>query len=446
MDSLVATISSAPAARVILKPRKALPFYGRHPWVLASAVDRVEPTSLASEHFLDLDGQVVDLINEKGRFIARGFYNGQSRIRVRLFTWQESEPLDEGLFRRRLAAAIDLRRRIGYEPAVGQAASLPSASVDKQAACRYDDSDKQAACRYEQTATRLVFSEADGLSGLIVDRYGDCLAVQPTSLAMAQRVEMIVQILQELLVPRAIVLRTEKSMAQLEGIELSEGQVWGELPEGPLTIREHGLAYEVDLHSGQKTGFYLDQRENRRTAAGYLRGRRVLDMFCYTGGFAMAASRLGGASEVVGIDSSKRAIAQAQRNAELNGLPNVRFEIGDGFQTLDAYIQQGAKFDAVILDPPKFARGRGGANQALMAYHRLNRAAVELLTPGGILISCSCTGGVTREDFQMMLSGVAQKSRRDMRILEQRGASPDHPVAATCLETEYLKCMICEIT
>jgi len=418
MESPVATISAAPVARVILKPRKALPFYGRHPWVLASAVDRVEPTSLASEHFLDLDGQVVDLINEKGKFVARGFYNGQSRIRVRLFTWQESEPLDEALFRRRLAAAIDLRRKIGCEP-------------------EHDRS---------ETATRLVFSEADGLSGLIVDRYGDCLAIQPTSLAMAQRLELIVAILQELLAPRAIVLRTEKSMAQLEGIELPEGQVWGELPEGPLTIREHGLAYEVDLHAGQKTGFYLDQRENRRAAAGYLRGRRVLDMFCYTGGFAMAAAKLGGASEVLGIDASKRAIAQAQRNAEVNGLSNVRFDIGEGFQTLDSLIERGEKFDAVILDPPKFARGRGGASQALMAYHRLNRAAVELLTPGGILVTCSCTGGVTHEDFQMMLSGVAQKSRRDMRILEQRGASPDHPISATCLETEYLKCMICEIT
>jgi 23S rRNA (cytosine1962-C5)-methyltransferase len=453
MESPVATISAAPVARVILKPRKALPFYGRHPWVLASAVDRVEPTSLASEHFLDLDGQVVDLINDKGRFVARGLYNGQSRIRVRLFTWQESEPLDEALFRRRLAAAIDLRRRLGYEPVqasgmrehpdtVGQVTMEDHREADASRSPhpRSPEVDRST------SATRLVFSEADGLSGLIVDRYGDCLAVQPTSLAIAQRLEMIVAILQELLAPRAIVLRTEKSMAQLEGIELPENQVWGELPESPLNIREHGLAYEVDLHAGQKTGFYLDQRENRRAAAGYLRGRRVLDMFCYTGGFAMTAARLGGASEVVGIDSSKRAIAQAQRNAELNGLPNVRFDVGDGFPTLDAFIQQGKKFDAVILDPPKFARGRGGANQALMAYHRLNRAAVELLTPGGILITCSCTGGVTREDFQMMLSGVAQKSRRDMRILEQRGASPDHPIAATCLETEYLKCMICEIT
>jgi 23S rRNA (cytosine1962-C5)-methyltransferase len=418
MESPVASIPSAPVARVILRPRKALPFYGRHPWVLASAVDRVEPTSLASEHFLDLDGQVVDLINEKGKFIARGFYNSKSRICVRLFTWQETEALDEELLRRRIAAAIDLRRRIGYEPEHDRA----------------------------ETATRLVFSEADRLSGLIVDRYGDCLAIQPTSLAMAQRLETLVGILQELLAPRAIVLRTEKSMVQLEGIELPDSQTWGELPEGALTIREHGLAYEVDLHIGQKTGFYLDQRENRRAAASYLRGRRVLDMFCYTGGFAMAAAKLGGATEVVGIDASKRAVAQAQRNAELNGLANLQFEVGDGFQKLDALTGQGEKFDAVILDPPKFARGRGGANRALMAYHRLNRAAVELLTPGGILVTCSCTGGVTREDFLLMLSGVAQKSRREMRILEQRGASPDHPVSATCLETEYLKCMICEIT
>jgi 23S rRNA (cytosine1962-C5)-methyltransferase len=220
----------------------------------------------------------------------------------------------------------------------------------------------------------------------------------------------------------------------------------GRLPEDPLTIREHGLAYEVDLHAGQKTGFYLDQRENRRAAAAYLRGRRVLDMFCYTGGFAMAAAALGGARDVLGIDASKKAIAQARRNAELNGLTNVRFDVGDAFQSLDRLIEQGERFDAVILDPPKFARGRAGTNQALMAYHRLNRAAALLLTPGGILVTCSCTGGVTREDFLLMLSGVAQKSGRDLRILEQRGAAPDHPVAATCLETEYLKCMIGQTT
>jgi 23S rRNA (cytosine1962-C5)-methyltransferase len=451
MDPSTTVGHSLASARVILKPRKALPFYGRHPWVLASAVDRVEPTSVADEHLLDIDGQPVDLINEKGRFIARGFYNSQSRIRVRLYTWLAEEPLDQAFFRKKLEEAIDLRRQIGYEVADSRT----------------------------DTATRLVFSEADGISGLVVDRYGDCLVVQPTALGIAQRLEPIVDILQELLQPRAVVLRLDKATAQLEGLNAGDGEhhragdsplvgegamvrqrtveplasnipfpdghVWGELSAGPLVIREHGLAYEVDLHVGQKTGLYLDQRENRMAGAKYLRGKRVLDMFCYTGGFAMTAAALGGAKEVLGIDGSKRAIAQAVRNAEINGLLNVRFECGDGFKALDKLIEQGEKFDAVILDPPKFARGRGGAKQALMAYHRLNRAAVELLVGGGILLTCSCTGGVSREDFLLMLSGVAQKSRREMRVIEQRGAAPDHPIGATCLETEYLKCMICEI-
>jgi 23S rRNA (cytosine1962-C5)-methyltransferase len=402
------------AARVVLRPKKALPFYGRHPWVRDSAVERVEPTSIAGEHFLDLDGQTVDLMNEKGKFIARGFYNSQSRIRVRLYSWSPLEPLDEAFFRRRIEGAVELRRRIGY-----QASGLDAA--------------------------RLIFSEADGLSGLVVDRYGDYLVVQVTSLAMAQRLEMIVGVLQELLAPKAIVLRTEKSMAQIEGVELTEGKIWGELPEGTLEIHEHGLKYQIDLHEGQKTGFYLDQRENRKAAAGYVRGGRVLDMFSYTGGFAMCAAALGGASEVLGIDSSKRAVAQARANAAANNLANVRFDVGDGFQTLDALLNEEAKFDVVILDPPKFARSKSGVNQALMAYHRLNRSAIGLLPPGGILVTCSCSGGVTHEDFQFMLSGVAQKSGREIQILEQRGASPDHPISATCLETEYLKCFVCRV-
>jgi len=406
------------AARVWLKARKALPFYGRHPWVLASAIERVEiltPPGTAAE---ELDGQPVDLLNDKGKFIARGIYNSRGRIAVRLYTWSPEESIDEAFFRRRLESAIALRRQIGYE-----ADGAPRA----------------------ENACRLVFSEADGLSGLVVDRYGDSLVVQPTSLGIARRLSTITGILQELLSPSAIVIRHDKAMAEIENFEPPETQVVGELPDGPLTIREHAIAYEVDLHGGQKTGFYLDQRENRLAAARYARSRRVLDMFCYTGGFALTAAAVGQAKEVLAVDGSKKAIAQAQRNAEINGLANVQFECGDAFKKLDALLAQGERFDLVILDPPKFARGRGGANQALMAYHRLNRTAVELLVPGGVLVTCSCTGGVSREDFLLMLSGVAQKSGRDIRILEQRGAAADHPVSATCLETDYLKCVICDI-
>lgn len=416
------TNSGQPAARVILKPRKALPFYGRHPWVLAGAVDRVEPLTLAGEHLVDVDGQVVDLYNEKHKFIARGTYNAKSRIRVRLFTWKEAEFLDADFFRRRLQAAIAMRRQLGYEPTAEQLAAGASRS---------------------ETATRLVFSEADGLSGLVIDRYGDYLVLQPTSLAMTQRAEMLVEILQQELQPKGIILRGDKQTTQLEGIELSADRHWGELPAAPITIRENDLAFEVDLSEGQKTGFYLDQRENRVAAAKYLRGKRVLDLFCYTGGFGLNAAKLG-AAEVTGIDGSKKAIAQAQRNAELNGL-NVKFEVGDGFQTLDRLGEEDQKFDAIVLDPPKFAKSRSGVNAALQAYHRINKTAVALLPPGGILVTCSCSGTVSPEDFRLMLSGVAQKSGRDIQILEQRGAAADHPVAATCLETEYLKCFICRV-
>ncbi len=202
---------------------------------------------------------------------------------------------------------------------------------------------------------------------------------------------------------------------------------------------------EVDLRVGQKTGLYLDQRENRLAIAKYLKGRRVLDMFCYTGGFALSALALGGAREVLAIDTSAKAIATAEANASLNGIAGARFETDDGFQALDRLLAMGERFDAVILDPPKFARSRHAATDALRAYHRINRLACELLTPGGILVTCSCSGHVTREDFLYMLVGVAQQTKRDLQILETRGAAADHPVSATCVETEYLKCFICRV-
>ncbi len=407
------------AARIVLKAKKAQPFFGRHPWVLSSAIDRIEPTSLEGEHFLDLDGKVVDLLSDKGKFIARGLYNSRSRITIRLFSWSQEEDLDEAFWRKRLTQAVELRREIGYEPA--------------------EPNEERS-----RTATRLVFSEADGLSGLIVDRYGDYLVLMPTSLAMAQRIDVLASTLRSLVQPKGMVLRTDPSMLKLEGLELNDGRTWGAIPKEPIVIEEHGVKFEVDLRSGQKTGFYLDQRENRRIVGEYLQGKRVLDMFCYTGGFSLAAGKRG-AAEVLGVDGSKPAIARAEANAQRNELTNVRFEVADGFEKLDALAAAGEKFDAVILDPPKFAKGRSGVNAALMAYHRLNRSALNVLNPGGLLITCSCTGSVSREDFQHMLSGVAQKSGRDIRLLEQLGAAADHPVSATCLESEYLKCFVCRV-
>jgi 23S rRNA (cytosine1962-C5)-methyltransferase len=392
-------------AQVWLRPRKAQPFFGRHPWVLDTAISKTEGTAA--------DGDVVDLISDKGDFIARGLFNSRSRLRVRLYTWDASEPLDEAFFRRRLKAAIELRRDLGYAAAGG--------------------------------AVRLVYSEADGLSGLIVDRYGEYLSLQATSLALWQRLDKIVPLLMELLHPRGIVLRQERGAVQMEGMPHEEGRHWGELPAAPVFIEEHGLRYGVDLSEGHKTGFYLDQRENRRVVANYVQGRRMLDMFCYSGGFALNAVKHGGSNEVLCVDSSEKALALARGNAELNGLANLHFRAGDGFQVLQELAAERERFGVVVLDPPKFARNRAAVNDALMAYHRINRLAVDLLQPGGILVTCSCSGHVLREDFMHMLAGVAKRTGREIQVLEQRGAAPDHPISTTCLESEYLKCFICRV-
>jgi 23S rRNA (cytosine1962-C5)-methyltransferase len=391
--------------QVFLKPRKARPFYGRHPWVLDSAIDRVGGAPA--------DGDVVDLLSDKGKFIARGIFNAQSRIRVRLYTWDAAVQLDDAFWRARIEAAIELRRHLGYGDPAG--------------------------------AARLIFSEGDGLSGLVVDRYADYLAVQVTAQAMAVRLPQIVAMLVDMLHPKGIMIRTERGVSRTEGIELRDGPYWGAPPDGPLLIVDNGLQYEVDLAEGQKTGFYLDQRQNRIAAAGYCRDRRVLDMFCYSGGFSMAASAVGAARDVLGVDTSQRAVSLAWANAERNGLKNVRFQQGDGFETLESLLKAGERFGVVILDPPKFARSRGSLDEALRAYHWLNRLGVSLLDPGGILVTCSCSGHVSREDFLYMLVGVAQQTRREIQILDQRGASPDHPISASCLEGEYLKCFICRV-
>jgi 23S rRNA (cytosine1962-C5)-methyltransferase len=390
--------------RVILKSRKAKPFYGRHPWVLDSAVERLEGAPA--------DGDVVELIGPQGNFIARGLFNSQSRIIVRLYTWNRDEQLDEAFWRGRLEKAIELRSRL-----------------------RLDD---------RGGAARLAFSEGDNLSGLIVDRYGDYLAVQPTSLAVGLRLPVIVPMLVELVQPKGVMVRTEKGVAKAEGLELRDGPYWGEMPDGPITIEENGLRFSVDLAEGHKTGYYLDQRDNRRVTARYMSGLRVLDMFCYTGAFSLTAAAAG-ASEVLGVDTSEKAVVHARQNAELNGLTNVRFEQGNCFTAMEALAGEGQQFGGVVLDPPKFARSRRSIDEAMRAYHYLNRLGVELIEPGGILVTCSCSGHVTREDFELMLLGVAQQTRREIQILEQRGAAPDHPVSATCSEGAYLKCFICRV-
>lgn len=390
---------------IVLRPQKQGTFVARHPWVLERSI--VPPTDVPA------DGEVVELTIPSGRVMGRGIYNSRSHIRVRLYAWDGQAELNGDFWKMRLEQAIELRRRLGFDSPAG--------------------------------ATRLVFSEADGLSGLIVDRYGDYLVVQIAALAMSVRVDEIVGILGELVRPKGIVLRTDLKIAQAEGIEPRTGLAWGEAPPERVEIDEHGIRYEVDLGSGQKTGYYLDQRENHAATARYCRDQRVLDMCCYVGGFGLTAAKLGGAREVLGIDSSEKAVEQARKHAERNGIEQAKFETGECFESLERLVEAGEKFGVVVLDPPRFAFSRKGIDQALRAYHRLNRLGASLLEPGGILVTCSCSGRVSRDEFLKMLGGVSQKAGRDIQILEQRGPSPDHPVRTSCPETDYLKCYICRV-
>ena len=393
-------------ATVFIKPKRARPFFGRHPWVLESAVLRV--------HGEPADGAVVDVVTHDNNFIARGLWNASSRIRVRLYSFVQNQALDEVFWNTRIENAVGLRQQLGL--------------LSKKTGCR------------------LINSEGDSLSGVIVDQYGPYLALQVTALAMAERLDMISDSLERLVQPKGILLRgAERGLGKLEGLHLPDRLLRGEPPDGPIFVEEHGLRFGVDLTEGQKTGYYLDQKENRQAAAAYASGRRVLDMFCYSGGFGVASAVSGKASSVLSVDSSIKAISLARANAELNNATTMTVEQADAFEKLASLEEENAKFGLVILDPPKFARSRASASDALRAYHRINRLGVDLLEPGGILVTCSCSGAITRDDFLMMLSAVGQRSSRTLQLLEYRGAAPDHPVNLHCLEGEYLKCVIARV-
>jgi 23S rRNA (cytosine1962-C5)-methyltransferase len=392
-------------ARIILKPKRAQPFYGRHPWVFAGAIDRVDGSPA--------DGDEVDLVSHGGHFVARGLYNALSKIRVRLYFWEEGVPLDATFFRERLVNAVRLRHEI-------LKLNQPDAGY------------------------RIAFSESDFLSGMIVDRYGDWLGVQFTALGLGNRRVMIAELLRELVNPRGIYLRTEKGIGKLEGVELHDGPLWGEVPPADLTVVENGLRVLVNLPEGQKTGFYLDQRDNRAAVAQLAPGRRVLDAFCYSGGFGLHAAKAG-ASEVLGVDASEPALDLARRNAAANGLTNIAFECADVFRHLAAMVAVRRQFDVVVLDPPKFARNRAAVPEALKGYRRLHQLALKLLAKDGVLVSCCCTGLITLEELEDVIAQVAVESKRDLQILARRGAAPDHPVAITCRETGYLKCVISRV-
>lgn len=393
-------------SRVILAPGRDAPVRGRHPWIFSGAIRDVRGEVR--------DGDEVVVTDAGGAFLARGLYNGRSQIRVRCYAWDPDEALDAAFLAGRISRAVSVRRRLGLlEP---------------------------------EGASRLVFSEADGLSGVVVDRYRDWLTVQFTSLALWGRREAILEGLREAFPARGILLRTEKGILEEEGLAISDGLLEGEEPGGPVEILENGVRYAVDLRTGQKTGYYLDQRDNRARAALYATGRRVADVCCYTGGFTLPLLRAG-ADSVTGVDVSASALELARENAARNGMDGGRlgFVKSDAFRWLEAGGEAGERYGMVVLDPPRMARSERGVKGALRGYLRLNVAATRVLEPGGILVTCSCTGRISRDRFVAMLGEVERETGRRMRILEMHGQPPDHPVAPTCPETAYLKCVVASV-
>ena len=409
-DPLATSVETI-AVRVILAPRKARPFFGRHPWVFESAIEGVE----SPDGEEPAPGTAVELWSAKNEFIAHGLWNPHSNIRVRLYSWDQQQPVDSELLKLRIHQAVELRRLI------------------------FDLQNPQRGCR-------LVFSEADQLSGLTVDAYGRHLLVQFTSLALYQFKDQIVAALQTECAPDGIWLRTEKGMREAEQLEAVDGLICGVEPPSPVFLEEHGIRYGVDVQQGQKTGCYLDQRDNRMAAAKYMKDARVLDAFCFSGGFGIVAVKQGRAASVVGIDSSESALTMAAANAELNGVTaQCEYRRGDVRNELEAMAEQGSVFDVVVLDPPRMARTRGGLSRALKGYLRINLSALKVLKPGGILVTCSCSGLVSRDEFCEMIGDVARVANRPIQILEQHGQPADHPISATCPETEYLKMLICRV-
>lgn len=394
------------ANKVWLKPGRDKSVRNRHPWVYSGAIERVEGEPGG--------GDLVTLCDHGGRALATGYHNARSQIVVRVLTWEPGEAVDAGFWQRRLMAALARREALAL-----------SADTD---------------------AYRLVNAESDGLPGLVVDRYGDWLVLQSLTLGIEAHKPAILQALLGLRSPRGVYERSDVDVRRHEGLGAVTGVLSGEEPPAPLVIGENGLRFAVDVRHGHKTGFYLDQRDNRRRVAAYCSGRDVLNVFSYTGGFGVYARRAG-ATSVVNLDSSHDALLGAEENLRLNDLAREDDEQleGDAFQVLRALRQEGRTFDLVVLDPPKFAFSRAQLTQATRGYKDVNMLAMQLLRPGGILCTFSCSGLVSEDLFQKVLFGASVDVGREVRILERLGQAGDHPVLLSFPEGAYLKGFVCQV-
>jgi 23S rRNA (cytosine1962-C5)-methyltransferase len=384
---------------VTLRRGRAKPIWAGHPWVLSGAVAKVggEPAP----------GDVVTVFDDAGRPIGRGFFAPKARITVRMLSLDPDEAIDTAFFARRVERAVDLRASLG----------LP------------DD---------RTTAYRLVHSEGDGLPGVVVDRYGEYLVVQLTVRGMEVHAQALAGALAAVPGVRGAVLRSVGRRSAEEGLAGEDGPFFGGAPPERIEVVENGIRHLVDTAAGQKTGHFADHRLNRAVVQSMAGGRRTLDAFTGTGGFALAAAA-GGATTVLGIDSSKTSLAAAGANAAANDMANVEFVREDVFRALRRLENEKERFDLVILDPPRMASGRREVKGALRGYKELNLRAMRLLVDGGVLATASCTGMISEEEFLGAVRAAALDAKRIVTVTHVGGQGPDHPWSAAAPEGRYLK-------
>ncbi len=389
-----------------LKPYKEESLVGGHAWIFSGALQQ-PPRWIES-------GGLVDVKSSKGQFVARGYYNPQTDIAIRILTRNPEEAIDAEFVRDRVRRAVELRHVFQLE---------------------------------QTNAYRLIHSEGDGLPGLIVDRFADILVMQIHTAGMERLRPLLIEALLEETGVSGILLRNDSMSRRREGLEVEEPViVAGDVPEHVI-IRENGVQFLVDPWQGQKTGFFLDQRDKRQSLRKYAQGKRVLNCFSYTGGFSLYAALTSKDTHVTSVDISAPAVEASRKNFELNGLnpDNHEFRIADVFAYLEAAAERHEQFDVVILDPPAFAKTQSTRNNALKAYRRLNTLGMQVLRPGGILLTCSCSGVVGMDDLLGVLSLSAQRFQRPVQLLETYTHGVDHPINLAMPETAYLKAVFCRI-
>lgn len=387
-------------ARAILIPGKEKRVFSRHPWVFKSDIDHIEGPFEP--------GDILDICSSKGHFLARGFYNPQSQISLRIMTYHE-EPVDKNFIFQRVHEAIEYRRNFA-----------------------------------DLRSCRLIFAESDRLPALIVDSFGDTLVLQCLALGMERYKNDVIEALIDELHPMGIWERDDVPVRNLEGLEQQTGLLYGSVPDKVL-MTENGVQFWVDVKEGQKTGYFLDQKENRAAIAPFVKNKRVMDCFTHIGSFALHAGHFQ-ASEVIGVDISDYACSFACENAKLNRMENfVHFKTANAFDLLAEESRAGKKYDVIILDPPAFTKSRSTVDRAKRGYKEINLRALKMIVPGGFLITCSCSQHISPQLFSEIVEDAAYDARVILRQVEFRTQGRDHPILPAAPETQYLKCGIYQV-